>query len=88
MAKPGTIIKLPDGREGTIVYNGLDGEGIIFGRINVDADVIYAQNCVFGDAPADYPYLAEAMLRDPKLSRHWPGMECVGEDYEVLFVPS
>lgn len=87
MPKPGTIIRLPDGREATMVYNGLDGEGVMFGRIEVDPDVIYGQNAVFGDAPDDYPYKAEAMLRDPKLSHLWPGMECVGEEYEIVSTP-
>lgn len=30
--KQGTIIRLPDGREATVVYNGLDGRGIRWGR--------------------------------------------------------
>ena len=29
---PGTVVKLPDGREGTVVYHGLDGYGIRWGR--------------------------------------------------------
>ena len=30
--KPGIHIRLPDGREGTVVYHGLDGYGIKWGR--------------------------------------------------------
>jgi hypothetical protein len=48
--KPGTIVKLPDGREGTTVYHNLDGYGIVWGRREVDED----------DLPPP-----EAMLRDP-----------------------
>ena len=29
--KQGTVVKLPDGRIGTAVYNGLDGYGIAWG---------------------------------------------------------
>jgi len=36
--KPGTLIKLPDGREGRTVYHHLDGYGIRFGREPVDPD--------------------------------------------------
>lgn len=82
--KAGTIIKLPDGREGTVVYNGLDGYGIMFGRVPVDLDVISGGNPLFGDKPADWPYTPEAMLRDPVLARHWPDMECVGDEFEIV----
>lgn len=36
--KAGTIVKLPDGREGTVVYHHIDGYGIVFGRQAVDVD--------------------------------------------------
>lgn len=36
--KPGTIIKLEDGRVGTVVYHQLDGYGIVWGRQIVDTD--------------------------------------------------
>jgi len=36
--KPGTLIKLPDGREGRTVYHHLDGYGIRWGREPVDPD--------------------------------------------------
>jgi hypothetical protein len=82
--KAGMLIRLPDAREGTVVYNGLDGRGIMFGRVIVDQDIINGVNSLFGEPPADYPYHPEAMLRDPKLARHWPGMECVGEEFEII----
>ena len=34
--QPGTIVRLPDGREGTTVYHHLDGYGIKWGRHVVD----------------------------------------------------
>lgn len=82
--RAGTFIRLPDGREGTVVYNGLDGRGIMFGRILVDPEIINSVNSLFGVAPADYPYAPEAMLRHPKLARNWPGMECIGEEFEII----
>lgn len=36
--KPGTIVKLPDGREATVVYHSLCGYGIVWGRQPVDED--------------------------------------------------
>lgn len=86
--KPGTIVRLQDGREGTVVYHGLDGYGIKWGRVAVDMDVILAPNPLFGKRPKDWPYDPDAMLREPVSpavdARLWPRMECVGEDYEVV----
>jgi hypothetical protein len=48
--KPGTLIRLPDGREGRVVYHHLDGYGIRWGRAPVD--------------PGDLPE-PDAMLRAP-----------------------
>jgi hypothetical protein len=48
--KPGTIVRLPDGREGTTVYHGLDGYGIKWGAHIVDEE----------NLPEP-----DAMLRDP-----------------------
>ena len=77
--KPGTYIRLPDGREGTVVYHGLDGYGIKWGRMRVDADTILRTQPLFGRAPEEWPWFPEAMLRDP-----YPGstVACVGEEYE------
>lgn len=46
---PGTIVQLPDGRLGTVVWHFLDGYGIVWGKRDVD--------------PSDLPE-PEAMLRD------------------------
>jgi len=85
--KAGTIIRLPDGREGTVVYHGLGGYGIQWGRIKVTVedieDAMQGANTLFGEPPDDYPYYAEAMLREP-----YPhaDIECVGERFEVMSV--
>lgn len=79
--KPGTIVRLPDGRECTVVYNGLDGEGVLFGRHAVDVDAILASCPLFTARQPDNVPEPEAMLRDP-----YPGAElpCVGDDYEIV----
>ena len=79
--KPGTIIKLPDGKIGTIVYHSLDGYGIQWGRVRIERDEILKANPLFGHPPLLYKWYPEAMLRDD-----YPGasIECVGNDYEIL----
>ena len=82
--KPGTIIKLSDGRIGTIVYNGLDGEGIKWGEHNVTMDDITGNgNTTHGVeiVPDGYNYFPDAMLRKPYPSAE---LECVGNEYEVV----
>ena len=77
--KPGTLIRLPDGREGTVVYHGLDGYGIKWGRVRVDVDAILRTQPLFGTAPENWAWSPDAMLRDP-----YPGatVECVGTEYD------
>lgn len=79
-----TVIRLPDGREGTICYHNLDGDGGVWGRqlFNLDPKEVGFTNKL----PAP-----EFMLRDKSLERslkEFPGhtynMECVGEKYEIL----
>lgn len=48
--RPNTLIRLPDGREGRVVYHNLDGYGIKWGRMMYDED----------DLPKH-----DALLRDP-----------------------
>lgn len=81
--KFGTFIRLPDGREATVVSHGLTGYGIMFGHIATDESKLDGTNPMFGEPPVDYPYFAEAMLREPSLSKSL-SMECVGEDFEVV----
>ena len=79
--RPGTHIRLPDGREATVVYHGLDGYGIRWGRISVNRTEIEAANSLFGDAPRDYVWRPEAMLRD---SYGGAALPCVGTGYDVI----
>lgn len=84
--KPGTIVKLQDGRLGTVVYNGLEGEGIQFGERHLTDDelrLILGCNPLFDhNAPTeDFDLEPEALLRDP-----YPGakLECVGRVAEIV----
>lgn len=85
--KAGVVVRLPDGREGTVVYNGLDGRGIKWGRHEVTTEIIEKamgyQNPLFGEPPALYPWLPDAMLRDPYTGCD-KGIEYVGSQFEVV----
>lgn len=71
--KAGTVVKLPDGRRGTVVYNGLDGVGIKWGAHSVSlADL--------DKLTVNFNWYPDAMLREPYPSAELP---CVGNDYEV-----
>jgi hypothetical protein len=79
--KAGTLIKLPDGRDGTVVYNSLDGVGIIWGHKTVDVDAIMNSCPIFsGDNEGNIPS-PEALLRTP-YEGQW--CECVGDEFEVV----
>lgn len=74
--KLNTVIRLADGREGTICYHYLDGDGGVWGR-----HVFEMPESGFGDnLPAP-----NFMLRDKNLERrlrewgHRSDVECVGE---------
>jgi hypothetical protein len=79
--KPGTIVRLPDGREGTVVYHSLCGYGIVFGRVAVDVEAIKASCPLFDGERDERVPEPEALLREP-----WKGawLPCVGESYEVV----
>ena len=87
--KLGTIVRLPDGREGTVVYRSLIGEGIKWGRHNPDPEDFEGTdgNTVSDGAPDDWEWNPDALLREP-----WKGCErtgftaeqCVGADYEAV----
>ena len=66
---PNTHIRLPDGREATVVWHWLNGYGIRFGLHTFPED----------DLPQP-----EAMLREPHKSITFPNIECVGMEYEVI----
>lgn len=72
---------LPDGRIGTVVYHGLDGYGIQWGEVIVDEAILKSVNPLFGEEIEDYPYVPQAMLRDPYKNAD---VECVGSDYNIV----
>ena len=80
--RPGVIVRLPDGSEGTTVYNGLDGVGIKWGRHHVTmADIRGSGGLFREDIPKDYPWRPDAMLREP-----YPGADlpCVGSGFTIV----
>ena len=81
----GTQIRLPDGREATVVFNSLTGVGIMWGLHNPDpADFEGTDGGLFNDTrPEDFEWHPEAMLREPEMEKLL-GMPCVGEDYEII----
>lgn len=87
--KCGTIVRLPDGREGTVVYHNLDGYGIKWGRHAVTDDDIGGGNWLAGihdggGAPDAFPWFPDAMLKKPN---PYATLECVGDDYEIVSFP-
>ena len=78
--KLNTRIRTPDGRIGTMCYHNLDGDGGVWGE-----HTFTMPENNFSDAlPAP-----DFMLRDASMQGRTgnPEAECVGEDYEVVFVP-
>lgn len=67
--KPNTHIRLLDGRDATVVWHWLNGYGIVWGLDTFPED----------DLPQPV-----ALLREPHRSRTFPGIECVGTEYEVI----
>ena len=83
----GTQVRLPDGREGTVVYNGLDGVGIKWGLHDPDPDDFAATSggLVAEQTPDDWPWIPDAMLRDPYKYGD-PQIEYVGDDVDIIRV--
>jgi hypothetical protein len=84
--KPGTIVRLPDGREGTVVFHGLSGYGVKWGRHAVkssDFDGTVGDLGLLGvhGKEMDIFWQPDAMLREPYAAA---ALECVGEDYQIL----
>ena len=83
--KAGTLIRLADGREGRVVYNGLDGVGIKWGSEPVDVETIMrGDSGLFDNSPHDEElqhWQPDAMLRDPYPHAAQP---CVGTDYKIV----
>lgn len=77
--KAGTIVQIPDGRVGTVVYNGLDGVGIKWGRHSVTLEQITEAAKI-----ESLEWEPEAMLRDSYPHAREVGMECVGDEFVVV----
>lgn len=90
--KLGTHIKLPDGRVGTAVFNGLVGVGIKWGLHYPSPEELKGTHGDLFDSPElpeDWPWEPDALLRKPwsDTNAGWSVEQCVGEEYEVTYVP-
>lgn len=87
--KLGTHIRLPDGREATVIYNSLIGVGIKWGLHDPDPKDFEGTNGNLTDyqPPPDWEWDPDALLRDP-----WKGCEkcgftpeqCVGQEFDII----
>ena len=85
----GTHVRLPDGREGTVVFNGLVGVGIKWGLHYPNPQDFKGTHGDFiaPEQPMDnWEWHFDVLLREPELAES-VGVECVGEEYAVLYVP-
>ena len=72
--KAGTVIRLSDGREATVVYHGLDGYGAKLGRhLLPDNFQEVSAGAMFHDAPEGYELFPDVMLE--------------GVDFEIVESP-
>lgn len=81
-----TVIRLPDGRVGTICWHHLDGYGGVWGEHRFDEDRVRNDNYFSDELPRPEFMLREksieALFRRDGWHRH--DIECVGTDYEIL----
>ena len=87
--KGGTVIRLPDGRVGTICYSNLDGVGGVWGERDFSG-----VNQNFDDGWPKPEFMlrektVEALLRYQSVypGGHRPDLECVGTKYTVVKEP-
>lgn len=85
----GTIVCLPDGRVGTVVYNSLIGVGIKWGRHNPAPEDFEGTSgdTVECELPDDWPWQPDALLREPEMTERL-GIECVCPESEVKILES
>lgn len=94
--KLGTHVRLPDGREGTVVFNSLIGVGIKWGIHYPDpADFEGSSgNLVPWEKPADWFWEPDVLLREP--SKQFPNLfakygfqdaDCMGQEFEIMEAP-
>lgn len=80
--KLNTVIRWADGREGTICYRSLDGEGGVFGR-----HTFTMPDGGFGDLPAPEFMLRTSDLQPLLVSGgHRPDVVCMSDDFEFVEV--
>lgn len=88
-SKMGTHVRLPDGREGTTVYNGLDGIGIKWGIHYPSVENFKGTSGGCCDTPKGSPALEDGWpwMPDAMLRNQYPGADipCVGEKYEIIY---
>ena len=81
-----TIIRLPDGRVGTVCYNMLQGCGGVWGR----HAFVMPENPI-GDGLPPPDFLLRERCVQAVIDRYWPtagdAPECVGEACEVVSRP-
>ena len=87
--KLGTQVKLPDGRMGTVVFNGLVGVGIKWGLHDPPPeDFENTHGDLFDiEPPANFKWNPDALLREPFKTCKENGYnpeDCVGKDFEVI----
>ena len=85
ITKLGTQIKVPDGREATVVYNSLIGVGIKWGKHDPRPEDFAGTNGnTVGETTLDEKWMwrPDALLRKPELSERF-GMPCICDDSEV-----
>jgi len=87
LSKLGTHVRVPDGRVGTVVFNGLTGIGIKWGLHDPPAKYFEGTSGDIGNqCPTPlWEWFPDAMLRSPKMSDIL-GMPCVCEEYEVEII--
>ena len=88
--KLGTIIRLPDGRIGTICWHHLDGYGGVWDEHDFSQVDLSVNSGFSEELPAPQFMLREKSV-EPLLRRqspyggnHRPDVECVGTEYEVV----
>ncbi len=75
------IIRLPDGREGTICYHFLDGDGGVWGKHKFSMP-----DSGFGEELPLPEFMLRAKVIEGLLRQadHRRDVECVGESYELV----
>jgi len=80
----GTQVRLPDGREATVVYNSLVGVGVRFGLHDPPPEAFDGTdgNTVQDSRPEGFGWEPDALLRKPTMAERL-GMPCVCDHSEV-----